>query len=121
MKSESALVVLASGVLLYGLVLSAQALKPTESTLQQSQSSGSDSQVNQEKAERENQARHVVDGPLRRERAARVDQARREVKHREADLLKAEAKGKAGKIEQGKVKLADARKELEDAQADLTR
>jgi hypothetical protein len=48
-----------------------------------------------------------------------VDRAGREVKQCERDLLKAEAKGDAHKIERRKADLAKAQKQWEDAQRKL--
>jgi hypothetical protein len=122
MKSKSALIFFACVLTSYGLVLSAQQSNSTQIPNQQAKSSGTDdSRAIQEKAKRKDQAGHIVDGPLRREREAKVHQANREVQHCEADLQRAEASGNTQKIEHRKVKLADARRELQDAQADLAR
>ena len=54
-------------------------------------------------------------------RREKVSNAQHEVTEREADLKKVEAKGNAKKIDQRKAKLAEAQKELADAQAESSR
>ncbi|AGZ33276.1 DUF1090 domain-containing protein [Pseudomonas sp. SWI6] len=61
------------------------------------------------------------DASLRKEREQKVLDARHEVAQREKDLKKAEAKGDAEKINKRKDKLAESRKELQEAVDQLDR
>jgi hypothetical protein len=120
MRTQPALVLLASSFFLYGHVLSAQEPKPTgcaakraelTQQIEQARSSGNArQQAGLEKALKENQA-HCTDASLLKERQAKVTQAQREVTVRVADLKKAEAKGNADKIQQRKTKLEEAHKD----------
>ncbi|MBF8744303.1 DUF1090 domain-containing protein [Pseudomonas putida] len=65
--------------------------------------------------------KHCTDSSLRKEREQKVLEARHEVAEREYDLKKAEKKGDAEKINKRKDKLAEARKELQEAVDDLDR
>ncbi|WDY58489.1 DUF1090 domain-containing protein [Pseudomonas sp. PSKL.D1] len=62
-----------------------------------------------------------TDSGLRKEREQKVLDARHEVAQREKDLKKAEKKGDAEKINKRKDKLAESRKELQEAVDDLDR
>lgn len=64
---------------------------------------------------------NCTDASLRKEREQKVLDARHEVAQREKDLKKAEKKGDAEKINKRKDKLAESRKELQDAVDDLDR
>jgi len=64
---------------------------------------------------------HCTDAGLRKEREQKVLDARHEVAQREKDLKKAEKKGDAEKINKRKDKLAESRKELQEAVDDLDR
>lgn len=64
---------------------------------------------------------NCTEASLRKEREQKVLDARHEVAQREKDLKKAEKKGDAGKINKRKDKLAESRKELQDAVDDLDR
>ncbi|WP_367237518.1 DUF1090 domain-containing protein [Pseudomonas sp. Rh2] len=61
------------------------------------------------------------DASLRKEREQKVLDARHEVAQREKDLKKAKAKGDAEKINKRKDKLAESRKELQEAVDQLDR
>lgn len=62
---------------------------------------------------------HCTDAGLRKEREQKVLDARHEVNQRQKDLDKAMKKGDAEKIDKRKTKLAEAKKELQDAVDDL--
>ncbi|MBM9486796.1 DUF1090 domain-containing protein [Pseudomonas sp. ICBG1301] len=62
---------------------------------------------------------HCTDASLRKERENKVLDAKHEVSRRQADLDKAMKKGDADKINKRKDKLADSRKELQDAVEEL--
>ena len=62
---------------------------------------------------------HCTDASLRKERENKVLDAKHEVSRRQADLDKAMKKGDAEKINKRKDKLAQSRKELQDAVEDL--
>lgn len=62
-----------------------------------------------------------TDAGLRKEREQKVLEARHEVAQREKDLKKAEKKGDSEKINKRKDKLAESRKELQEAVEDLDR
>ena len=62
---------------------------------------------------------NCTDTSLRKEREGKVLDAKREVSKRQADLDKAMKKGDSEKINKRKDKLADARKELQDALNEL--
>ncbi|MBO9552096.1 DUF1090 domain-containing protein [Pseudomonas sp.] len=64
---------------------------------------------------------NCTDAGLRKEREQKVLDARHEVAQREKDLKKAEKKGDAEKIIKRKDKLAESRKELQEAVDDLDR
>lgn len=64
---------------------------------------------------------NCTEASLRKEREQKVLDARHEVAQREKDLKKAEKKGDAEKINKRKDKLAESRKELQDAVDDLDR
>ncbi|MFJ4345904.1 DUF1090 domain-containing protein [Pseudomonas sp. NPDC089401] len=64
---------------------------------------------------------NCTDSGLRKEREQKVLDARHEVAQREKDLKKAEKKGDAEKINKRKDKLAESRKELQQAVDDLDR
>ena len=64
---------------------------------------------------------NCTDASLRKEREQKVLDARHEVAQRERDLKKAEKKGDAEKINTRKDKLAESRKELQEAVDDLDR
>jgi len=64
---------------------------------------------------------NCTDAGLRKEREQKVLDARHEVAQREKDLKKAEKKGDAEKINKRKDKLAESRKELQEAVDDLDR
>lgn len=64
---------------------------------------------------------NCTDASLRKEREQKVLDARHEVAQREKDLKKAEKKGDAEKINKRKDKLAESRKELQEAVDDLDR
>ncbi|WPP00250.1 DUF1090 domain-containing protein [Pseudomonas sp. HR96] len=65
--------------------------------------------------------RHCTPASLQKERENKVLKARQEVAQRQADLDKAMKKGDADKINTRKDKLAQARKELQQATDDLER
>ena len=62
---------------------------------------------------------NCTDASLRKERENKVLDAKHEVSRRQADLDKAMKKGDADKINKRKEKLAQSRKELQDAVEDL--
>ncbi|WP_219269787.1 DUF1090 domain-containing protein [Pseudomonas sp. Xaverov 259] len=62
---------------------------------------------------------HCTDASLRKERENKVLDAKHEVSRRQADLDKAMKKGDADKINKRKDKLAQSRKELQDAVEEL--
>ena len=64
---------------------------------------------------------NCTDAGLRKEREQKVLDARHEVAQREKDLKKAEKKGDSEKINKRKDKLAESRKELQEAVEDLDR
>ncbi|MBT9235296.1 DUF1090 domain-containing protein [Pseudomonas inefficax] len=64
---------------------------------------------------------NCTDAGLRKEREQKVLDARHEVAQRERDLKKAEKKGDSEKINKRKDKLAESRKELQEAVEDLDR
>ena len=65
--------------------------------------------------------KNCTDNSLRKEREQKVLDARHEVAQREKDLKKAEKKGDAEKINKRKDKLAESRKELQEAVDELDR
>lgn len=67
----------------------------------------------------ENIQRYCNDGSLHKERENKVLDAKREVSQRQADLDKAIRKGDPEKIDKRKNKLADARKQLQEAVDEL--
>ena len=77
-----------------------------------------DQQAGLEKALSEVTA-NCTDASLRKERENKVLDAKHEVSRRQADLDKAMKKGDADKINKRKEKLAQSRKELQDAVEDL--
>lgn len=62
---------------------------------------------------------HCTDASLKKERENKVLDAKHEVSRRQADLDKAMKKGDADKINKRKDKLAESRKELQDAVEEL--
>ncbi|KAF0867350.1 DUF1090 domain-containing protein [Pseudomonas sp. LD120] len=62
---------------------------------------------------------HCTDASLRKERENKVLEAKHEVSRRQADLEKAMNKGDSEKINKRKDKLAESRKELQEALDDL--
>ena len=62
---------------------------------------------------------HCTDASLKKERENRVLDAKHDVSKRQADLDKAMKKGDADKINKRKDKLAESRKELQDALDEL--
>ena len=62
---------------------------------------------------------HCTDASLKKERENKVLDAKHEVSRRQADLDKAMKKGDPDKINKRKEKLADSRKELQDAVEEL--
>ncbi len=66
-------------------------------------------------------AKNCTDNSLRKEREQKVLDARHEVAQREKDLKKAEKKGDAERINKRKDKLAESRKELQEAVDELDR
>lgn len=62
---------------------------------------------------------HCTDAGLKKERENKVLDAKHEVSRRQADLDKAMKKGAPDKINKRKEKLADSRKELQDAVEEL--
>ncbi|MDQ0701297.1 small-conductance mechanosensitive channel [Pseudomonas sp. W3I7] len=62
---------------------------------------------------------HCTDASLRKERENKVLDAKHEVSRRQADLDKAMKKGDADKINKHKDKLAESRKELQEAVDEL--
>ncbi|AKA83142.1 MULTISPECIES: DUF1090 domain-containing protein [Pseudomonas fluorescens group] len=62
---------------------------------------------------------HCTDASLRKERENKVLDAKHEVSRRQADLDKAMKKGDPDKIDKRKDKLAESRKELQDAVEEL--
>jgi hypothetical protein len=62
---------------------------------------------------------NCTDAALKKERENKVLDAKHEVSRRQADLDKAMKKGDADKINKRKDKLAEARKELQDAVEEL--
>lgn len=65
--------------------------------------------------------RHCTEASLKKERENKVLKARQEVSQRQADLDKAMKKGDADKINTRKAKLAESRKELQQATDELSR
>jgi len=87
--------------------------------IEQAKSHGnSEQQAGLEKALSEVTA-HCTDASLRKERENKVLDAKHEVSRRQADLDKAMKKGDADKINKRKDKLAQSRKELQDAVEEL--
>ena len=83
--------------------------------LEQARAHGNSNQVaGLEKALSEVEA-HCTDAGLRKERENKVLEAKHEVSKRQADLDKAMKKGDPEKIDQRKNKLAESRKELQEA------
>ena len=83
--------------------------------LEQARAHGNSNQVaGLEKALSEVEA-HCTDAGLRKERENKVLEAKHEVSKRQADLDKAMKKGDPEKIDKRKNKLAESRKELQDA------
>ena len=83
--------------------------------LEQARAHGNSNQVaGLEKALSEVEA-HCTDARLRKERENKVLEAKHEVSKREADLDKAMKKGDPEKIDKRKNKLAESRKELQEA------
>ena len=83
--------------------------------LEQARAHGNDNQVaGLEKALSEVTA-HCTDAGLRKERENKVLEAKHEVSKRQADLDKAMKKGDPEKIDKRKNKLAESRKELQEA------
>ena len=83
--------------------------------LEQARAHGNSNQVaGLEKALSEVEA-HCTDAGLRKERENKVLQAKHEVSKRQADLDKAMKKGDPEKIDKRKNKLAESRKELQEA------
>ena len=83
--------------------------------LEQARAHGNSNQVaGLEKALSEVEA-HCTDAGLRKERENKVLEAKHEVSKRQADLDKAMKKGDPEKINKRKDKLAESRKELQDA------
>ncbi|MBA6114219.1 DUF1090 domain-containing protein [Pseudomonas putida] len=80
----------------------------------------SDQQAGLEKALAEVEA-HCTDASLRKEREQKVLEARHEVNQRTKDLDKAMKKGDSERINKRKDKLAEAKKELQEAVDDLER
>ncbi|BBP79907.1 DUF1090 domain-containing protein [Pseudomonas gingeri NCPPB 3146 = LMG 5327] len=78
----------------------------------------SDQQAGLEKALAE-VTTHCTDASLKKERENKVLDARHEVSRRQADLDKAMKKGDPDKINKRKDKLAESRKELQDALDEL--
>ena len=64
---------------------------------------------------------HCTDASLKKERENKVLDAKHEVSRRQADLDKAMKKGDSEKINKRKDKLAESRKELQEAVDDLDR
>jgi hypothetical protein len=64
---------------------------------------------------------HCIDAGLRQQRLAAIQAKTREVAEREGDLRDAQAKGDAAKIRTRTEKLAEARRELDEARAELER
>ncbi|WP_268798394.1 DUF1090 domain-containing protein [Pseudomonas huanghezhanensis] len=62
---------------------------------------------------------NCTDAALLKEQEQKVFEAKREVSRRQADLSKAMSKGDPEKIDKRKDKLAQSRKELQDAQTEL--
>ena len=87
--------------------------------IEQAKSHGNaDQQAGLEKALSE-VTEHCTDASLKKERENRVLDAKHEVSKRQADLDKAMKKGDADKINKRKDKLAESRKELQDALDEL--
>jgi hypothetical protein len=87
--------------------------------LEQARAAGnSNQQAGLEKALSEATA-NCTDAGLLKEREQKVFDAKREVSRRQADLNKAMSKGDPEKIDKRKEKLAQSRKELQDAQTEL--
>ncbi len=83
--------------------------------LEQARAHGNSNQVaGLEKALSEVEA-HCTDASLRKERENKVLEAKHEVSKRQADLDKAMKKGDPEKIDKRKNKLAESRKELQEA------
>ncbi len=83
--------------------------------LEQARAHGNSDQVaGLEKALSEVNA-HCTDAGLKKERENKVLEAKHEVSKRQADLDKAMKKGDAEKIDKRKTKLAESRKELQEA------
>ena len=83
--------------------------------LEQARAHGNDNQVaGLEKALSEVNA-HCTDAGLKKERENKVLEAKHEVSKRQADLDKAMKKGDPEKIDKRKTKLAESRKELQEA------
>ena len=87
--------------------------------LEQARAHGNSNQVaGLEKALSEVEA-HCTDAGLRKERENKVLEAKHEVSKRQADLDKAMKKGDPEKIDKRKNKLAESRKELQEALDEL--
>ena len=79
------------------------------------ESAGNSSEVSGLKKALEEIQDHCTEAGLKRERENKVLEAKHEVSERQADLDKAMKKGDAEKINKRKEKLAESRKELQDA------
>jgi hypothetical protein len=94
-------------------------LQAISAQIEQARAHGnSEQQAGLEKALSEVTA-HCTDASLRKERENKVLDAKHEVSRRQADLDKAMKKGDADKINKRKDKLAQSRKELQDAVEEL--
>jgi hypothetical protein len=62
---------------------------------------------------------HCTDASLRQERENKIAKAKHEVSERQADLAEATQKGDADKISKRQAKLAESKKELQDAMSEL--
>ena len=90
-----------------------------EASLADAQARGQAHEVRGLKRALSSNQRNCTDASLAKERDKNIRDAQREVKQREADLKRAQAKGDADKIAQREAKLAEARDELARAQKPL--
>lgn len=85
--------------------------------LQQAQEQGHDGRIRGLETALKSLQASCTEAGLQAERQDAIDEARREVVEREADLREAQADGSPEKIEKRQRKLSEAQEQLQDAQA----
>lgn len=123
------LLLLTAGLALAGIAHAAEAT-PTgcaakrqalEARIEQARVHGNDAQVAGLQKALDEVTAHCTDAGLRQQREDAFAKHRAEVREREADLREARAKGDVEKIAKRETKLAEARRELNAAEAQLQR